>query len=183
MALVYAALGVLAAPSVVAILSRAANSHGCLAHLPACLVCSPCTMFGRFECNLPALSQGSLGSGRSKTGGHLAARGAGLFQGLLRRALRWDLRLCGGTAVLGQAGDMLRAPGPFALGNRHGHTFFIAVTVGTRFLRGPAPGERSQSRIRLVFWLAACSSRVRQLDVFIWPSHLLAVFSTGCYAA
>jgi len=124
----------------------AANSHGCLAHLPASfIVARPADVWRPRTAILPAFVRDRLDqAGRKQTGGHLggAAGWALLCQACLVGALLMTAPLPRTACTLGQTGDMLQGGLPlFALGIRHGHYSFIAGHCGyTLSARAPAPG-------------------------------------------
>ncbi len=184
MALVYAALGVLAA-LVGGNLQAVLQQPWVLGAFASLFIVLALPMFGVFELQLPAFVRDRLDqAGRKQTGGHLGGAAAlGLLSGLLVGPCM-TAPLAGALLYIGQTGDMLQGGlALFALGIGMGIPLLLLVTVGTRFL--PRPGAW-MNRVKVVFgfvFLAAALFIARPaLDVSLWLA-LLAVFLLAVTAA
>lgn len=184
MALVYAALGVLAA-LIGGNLQAILQQPWVIGSFAGLFVLLALPMFGFFELQLPAFVRDRLDqAGRKQTGGHLGgAAMLGLLSGLLVGPCM-TAPLAGALLYIGQTGDMLQGGlALFALGIGMGTPLLLLVTVGTRFL--PRPGAW-MNRVKVVFgfvFLAAALFIVRPtLDASLWLG-LLAVFLLGATSA
>lgn len=184
MALVYAALGMLAA-LIGGNLQAILQQPWVLGTFAGLFVLLALPMFGLFELQLPAFVRDRLDqAGRKQTGGHLGgAAMLGLLSGLLVGPCM-TAPLAGALLYIGQTGDMLQGGlALFALGIGMGIPLLLLVTVGTRFL--PRPGAW-MNRVKVVFgfvFLAAALFIVRPaLDASLWLG-LIAVFLLGATAA
>ena len=180
MALVYAALGVLAA-LVGGNLQAVLQQPWVIGAFAGLFVLLALPMFGLFELQLPAFVRDRLDqAGRKQTGGHLGgAAMLGMLSGLLVGPCM-TAPLAGALLYIGQTGDMLQGGlALFALGVGMGLPLLVLVTVGTRFL--PRPGAW-MNRVKVLFgfvFLAAALFIVRPaLDASLWLG-LLAVFLLG----
>lgn len=149
MALVYAALGVVAA-------LMGANLQGLLqqpwllASFAALFVLLALPMFGLFELQLPAALRDRLeNAGRKQQGGSLmGASMLGLFSGLLVGPCM-TAPLAAALLYIAQSGDALHGGLVlFALGLGIGSPLVLLVTLGNRFL--PKPGAW-MDRVKVVF--------------------------------
>lgn len=149
MALVYAALGVVAA-------LMGANLQGMLqqpwllASFAALFVLLALPMFGLFELQLPAALRDRLeNAGRKQQGGSLVgASMLGLFSGLLVGPCM-TAPLAAALLYIAQSGDALHGGLVlFALGLGIGTPLVLLVTLGSRFL--PKPGAW-MDRVKVVF--------------------------------
>ena len=149
MALVYAALGVVAA-------LMGANLQGLLqqpwllASFAALFVLLALPMFGLFELQLPAALRDRLeNAGRKQQGGSLmGASMLGLFSGLLVGPCM-TAPLAAALLYIAQSGDALHGGLVlFALGLGIGTPLVLLVTLGNRFL--PKPGAW-MDRVKVVF--------------------------------
>ncbi|MDO9321756.1 MAG: protein-disulfide reductase DsbD [Pseudomonas sp.] len=149
MALVYAALGVVAA-------LMGANLQGLLqqpwllASFAALFVLLALPMFGLFELQLPAALRDRLeNAGRKQQGGSLVgASMLGLFSGLLVGPCM-TAPLAAALLFIAQSGDALHGGLVlFALGLGIGTPLVLLVTLGNRFL--PKPGAW-MNRVKVVF--------------------------------
>ncbi|WP_339083106.1 protein-disulfide reductase DsbD [Pseudomonas sp. TMP9] len=149
MALVYAALGVVAA-------LMGANLQGLLqqpwllASFAALFVLLALPMFGLFELQLPAALRDRLeNAGRKQQGGSLfGASMLGLFSGLLVGPCM-TAPLAAALLYIAQSGDALHGGLVlFALGLGIGTPLLLLVTLGNRFL--PKPGAW-MDRVKVVF--------------------------------
>lgn len=180
MALVYAALGVLAA-LIGGNLQAVLQQPWVIGTFAGLFVLLALPMFGLFELQLPAFVRDRLDqAGRKQTGGHLGgAAMLGVLSGLLVGPCM-TAPLAGALLYIGQTGDMLQGGlALFALGVGMGVPLLLLVTVGTRFL--PRPGAW-MNRVKVVFgfvFLAAALFIVRPaLDASLWLG-LIAVFLLG----
>lgn len=180
MALVYAALGVLAA-LIGGNLQAVLQQPWVVGSFAGLFVLLALPMFGLFELQLPAFVRDRLDqAGRKQTGGHLGgAAMLGVLSGLLVGPCM-TAPLAGALLYIGQTGDMLQGGlALFALGVGMGVPLLLLVTVGTRFL--PRPGAW-MNRVKVVFgfvFLAAALFIVRPaLDASLWLG-LIAVFLLG----
>jgi thiol:disulfide interchange protein DsbD len=149
MALVYAALGVVAA-------LMGANLQGflqqpwLLVSFAALFVLLALPMFGLFELQLPAALRDRLeNAGRKQQGGSLVSAGMlGLFSGLLVGPCM-TAPLAAALLYIAQSGDVLQGGLVlFALGLGIGTPLVLLVTLGNRFL--PKPGAW-MNRVKVVF--------------------------------
>jgi thiol:disulfide interchange protein DsbD len=180
MALVYAALGVLAA-LIGGNLQAVLQQPWVIGSFAGLFVLLALPMFGLFELQLPAFVRDRLDqAGRKQTGGHLGgAAMLGVLSGLLVGPCM-TAPLAGALLYIGQTGDMLQGGlALFALGVGMGVPLLLLVTVGTRIL--PRPGAW-MNRVKVVFgfvFLAAALFIVRPaLDPSLWLG-LIAVFLMG----
>ncbi|WP_022963443.1 protein-disulfide reductase DsbD [Halopseudomonas pelagia] len=183
MALVYAALGVLAA-LIGGNLQAVLQQPWVIGSFAGLFVLLALPMFGFFELQLPAFVRDRLDqAGRKQTGGHLGgAAMLGVLSGLLVGPCM-TAPLAGALLYIGQTGDMLQGGlALFALGVGMGVPLLLLVTVGTRFI--PRPGAW-MNRVKVVFgfvFLAAALFIIRPvLDASLWLG-LTAVFLLGAAA-
>lgn len=176
MALVYAALGVLAA-LIGGNLQAVLQQPWVIGAFAGLFVLLALPMFGAFELQLPAFVRDRLDrAGRRHTGGHLGGAAVlGVFSGLLVGPCM-TAPLAGALLYIGQTGDLLQGGlALFALGVGMGVPLLLLVTVGTRFL--PRPGAW-MNRVKVVFgfvFLAAALLIIRPaLDASLWLA-LIAV--------
>lgn len=180
MALIYAALGMLAA-LIGGNLQAVLQQPWVIGTFAGLFVLLALPMFGFFELQLPAFVRDRLDqAGRKQTGGHLGgAAMLGVLSGLLVGPCM-TAPLAGALLYIGQTGDMLQGGlALFALGVGMGVPLLLLVTVGTRFL--PRPGAW-MNRVKVVFgfvFLAAALFILRPvLDASLWLG-LIAVFLLG----
>ncbi|MDX1298908.1 MAG: protein-disulfide reductase DsbD [Pseudomonas sp.] len=149
MALVYAALGVMAA-------LMGANLQGLLqqpwllASFATLFVLLALPMFGLFELQLPATLRDRLeNAGRKQQGGSLVGAGMlGVFSGVLVGPCM-TAPLAAALLYIGQSGDALHGGLVlFALGLGIGMPLVVLVTLGNRFL--PKPGAW-MNRVKVLF--------------------------------
>ncbi len=183
MAMVYAALGMLAA-MLGGNLQAMLQQPWVLGAFAGLFVLLALPMFGAFELQLPAFVRDKLDqAGRKQTGGHLGgAVMLGLLSGLLVGPCM-TAPLAGALLYISQTGDILEGGlALFALGIGMGIPLLLVVTLGTRFL--PRPGAW-MNRIKVIFgfvFLAAALVIVRPaLDESLWLG-LFAVFLLGATA-
>lgn len=183
MALVYAALGVLAA-MIGGNLQAVLQQPWVIGTFAGLFVLLALPMFGAFELQLPVFLRDRLErAGRRHRGGHLGgAAMLGVFSGLLVGPCM-TAPLAGALLYIGQTGDLLQGGlALFALGVGMGVPLLLLVTVGTRFL--PRPGVW-MNRVKVIFgfvFLAAALLIVRPvLDASLWLG-LLAVLLLGTAA-
>ena len=180
MALIYAALGMLAA-LIGGNLQAVLQQPWVIGTFAGLFVLLALPMFGFFELQLPAFVRDRLDqAGRKQTGGHLGGAAmlvmlSGLLVGPCMTA-----PLAGALLYIGQTGDMLQGGlALFALGVGMGVPLLLLVTVGTRFLPRPGPW---MNRVKVVFgffFLAAALFIIRPaLDASLWLG-LIAVFLLG----
>lgn len=149
MALVYAALGVVAA-LLGANLQGLLQQPWLLASFAALFVLLALPMFGLFELQLPAALRDRLAhAGRKQQGGSLVGAGMlGVFSGLLVGPCM-TAPLAAALLYIGQSGDALHGGLVlFALGLGIGTPLVLLVTLGNRFL--PKPGAW-MNRVKVVF--------------------------------
>lgn len=149
MALVYAALGVVAA-LMGASLQGLLQQPWLLASFAALFVLLALPMFGLFELQLPAALRDRLANaGRTQQGGSLVgASGLGVFSGLLVGPCM-TAPLAAALLYIAQSGDALHGGLVlFALGLGIGTPLVVLVTLGNRFL--PKPGAW-MDRVKVVF--------------------------------
>jgi len=149
MALVYAALGVVAA-LLGANLQGLLQQPWLLASFAALFVLLALPMFGLFELQLPAALRDRLAhAGRKQQGGSLVGAGMlGVFSGLLVGPCM-TAPLAAALLYIGQSGDALHGGLVlFALGLGIGTPLVLLVTLGNRFL--PKPGAW-MNRVKVLF--------------------------------
>ena len=149
MALVYAALGVVAA-LLGANLQGLLQQPWLLASFAALFVLLALPMFGLFELQLPAALRDRLAhAGRKQQGGSLVSAGMlGVFSGLLVGPCM-TAPLAAALLYIGQSGDALHGGLVlFALGLGIGTPLVLLVTLGNRFL--PKPGAW-MNRVKVLF--------------------------------
>lgn len=180
MALVYAALGMLAA-LIGGNLQAVLQQPWVLGSFAALFVLLALPMFGFFELQLPAFVRDRLDqAGRKQTGGHLGgAAMLGVLSGLLVGPCM-TAPLAGALLYISQTGNMVHGGlALFSLGVGMGVPLLLVVTVGSRFL--PRPGAW-MIRVKVGFgfvFLAAALFIVRPaLDASLWLA-LIAVFLLG----
>ncbi|PCC99937.1 protein-disulfide reductase DsbD [Halopseudomonas pelagia] len=183
MAMVYAALGMLAA-MLGGNLQAMLQQPWLLGAFAGLFVLLALPMFGIFELQLPAFVRDKLDqAGRKQTGGHLGgAAMLGLFSGLLVGPCM-TAPLAGALLYISQTGDILQGGlALFALGIGMGIPLLLVVTLGTRFLPRPGPW---MNQIKVVFgfvFLASALLIVRPaLDESLWLG-LFAVLLLGATA-
>lgn len=180
MALVYAALGMLAA-LIGGNLQAVLQQPWVLGTFAGLFILLSLPMFGLFELQLPAFVRDRLDhAGQKQAGGHLGgAAMLGLLSGLLVGPCM-TAPLAGALLYIGQTGDMVQGGlALFALGVGMGVPLLLLVTLGQRFL--PRPGAW-MNRVKVVFgfvFLAAALYIVRPtLDAALWLG-LIGVFLLG----
>lgn len=184
MALVYAALGVLAALAG-SNLQAALQQPWLLMSFASLFVVLSLPMFGFFELQLPAFLRDRLDrAGRQQTGGNLAgAAMLGMLSGLLVGPCM-TAPLAGALLYIAQSGDLMQgALTLFALGVGMGIPLLILVTLGNRFL--PRPGAWME-RIKALFgfgFLAAGLYIVRPaISEAVWMLLCAALMLTIAFA-